>query len=165
MSGAFVVVGAVFLGCTPAKLPSSELVHHFLALPPGTHGFAGSEPPSQVGCAGQTFIHLIEATDHKEARTPTKPTFVGVLAFNIFCCSHIMTPMTFSDSLIGVAEDPIDAIFVFHAAPLGHPRGRNLFIRKQQLEFFDVVRDRFCRPLPFLANRAIDGLDAIKSHR
>ena len=73
--------------------------------------------------------------------------------------------MTFSNSLIAVAEHPIDAVFVFHAAPLGHPWGCHLFIRKQQPELFDVVRNRFRRPFPFLANLTIDGLYAIESHR
>ncbi|MPM78534.1 hypothetical protein SDC9_125545 [bioreactor metagenome] len=84
VSGVLVVVGAVCWGCPPGTLPSPELVHHVPRLPPGTHGFAGGAVPSQAGPAGLTYIHLIETTNHKKARTPTKPLFVEVLAFNIF---------------------------------------------------------------------------------
>ena len=45
MSGGLVVVGADLCGCPPGKLPSPELVRHFLRLPPRTHGFAGVTLP------------------------------------------------------------------------------------------------------------------------
>ena len=78
MSGAFVVVGADFWGYPPGKLPSPELVHHFLVLPPGTHGFAGGglPLPSLAGPAGQAYIQLIKANNYKKAKTPTSIGFV-----------------------------------------------------------------------------------------
>lgn len=84
MSGAFAVAGTVSRGFPPGKLLSSEVVHQILLLPPGTHDFAGAGMPLQAGTAGQTYMHLIKTTNHKKARTPTKPMLVRVLAFNNF---------------------------------------------------------------------------------
>ena len=79
VSGRLVGVAAVFWDCPPRRLPSPELVHHCLVLPPGTHGFAGGRPlenqcpPASMRSSELATFHAPQThapNQHKNPRNP-----------------------------------------------------------------------------------------------
>ena len=89
MSGGLVVVGADLCGCPPGKLPSPELVRHFLRLPPRTHGFAGVTLPF-CGRSSRPDMH---AFSHKKTICTITILSDGAdrfLLLRLFGTSHIV---------------------------------------------------------------------------
>ena len=80
MDGSLVVGGANFWCCAPGKTSSLEVVHHFLVLPPGMHGFTGVRPRRNAAYSGQHSLVEVglpgaelftgQQPPHRSLRTP-----------------------------------------------------------------------------------------------
>ena len=87
VSGRLVGVAAVFWDCPPRRLPSPELVHHCLVLPPGTHGFAGGRhlenqcPPASMRSSELATFHAPQTHAPNQHKNPRNPGVYYLLTF------------------------------------------------------------------------------------